>query len=135
MKTYSTEEFINSILRNSFRDRVNLDRSRLNQIAYLTAQEIFNKTGQRIISRYFEVGCQGPILSKVNSYYIQIHDGRTIQEYMKNNTERTQFINEPDIEKIILQIWNKTKYMPISIMISSVPTTQHPKGEPLLLAA
>ena len=126
MAPYSTEEFINSILKNSFQQKHYVDKTQLNRIAYQTAKEIFSMTGQRIIDENFELNFQGPALNTVNIYYLQIHDGRTIQEYMNNHLEQHHFINDEKIQKTIFQVWNKTKSMPLSMMLSNVPTTQRP---------
>lgn len=138
MTTYTTEEFINSILENSFKEKHYVDRSQLNRIAYQTAREIFIQTGQKIIDERFEVNFHGPALRSVNSHYLQVHDNRTIQKYMESVYERPRFINDSTIEKIIVQMWNKTKYMPLSSALLSVPTINHPllndSGNVLLLA-
>lgn len=122
MQKCSTEELINSILRNSFQQNIYLDRTQLNRIAYRVVEEIYNQTGTRIIAEDFITGSQGPILSSVHAFYLQIHDGRTVQEYMKGISERAFFINDEEIEKIVLQVWNKTKSASLCEMLNSVPT-------------
>ena len=125
MTPYRTEQFINSILKNSFHQKHYIDKTQLNRIAYQTAKEIFIQTGEKVVQETFTVSYFTPALSSVNVYYLQIHDGRTIREYMKNNSERAEFINDEKINSIILQVWNRTKCMPLSVMLSELPTSNN----------
>lgn len=123
MTPYRTEEFINSILKNSFQQKHYIDKTQLNRVAYQAAKEIFIQTGKAVIDEHFSMSASSPVLSSVNVYYLQIHGNRTIQEYMKNNSERAEFINDETINSIITQVWNRTKCMPLSMMLSELPTT------------
>lgn len=122
---YPTEDFINSILYFSFKDRQYVSRTNLSRIAYIVTEEYYKATGKNIISEHFDFSTLTPTLKTIQTSFNRCFDFSSIEHYIRNTEGPVQTIKDPVFLNITKKVWRETKSMSLTEMNNKIISYRH----------